>query len=140
MIEKYFLDTNFLVYLFSEDEPQKREKCHQILANTDDQIRFVLSTQVIKEFTAVMIGKFNIPPLVVKSIIDKLSGYEIINIQLNVIKEAIDIHILNQISFWDSLIVSAASSSKCDRILSEDMNHDQIINGVKIWNPFKEDN
>ena len=136
MTEKYFLDTNFLVYLLSDDEPEKRKKCFEILKNSKRHRRFVLSTQVIKEFTSVMIGKHKLYPLEVKPIIDKLCEYEVLTIQIEMIKDAIDIHLLNKLSFWDSLILSTAISSKCDYILTEDMQHDQIIKGVQIKNPF----
>jgi len=34
------------------------------------------------------------------------------------------------LSFWDSLIISAASHPKAEEILSEDLNHGQGIEGV----------
>ncbi len=52
-------------------------------------------------------------------------------------KNAIDLSILNKLSFWDSLIISAAYSSKCKILMTEDLNHGQIINGVEIVNPLK---
>jgi predicted nucleic acid-binding protein len=58
MTGKYFLDTNFLVYCFSEDEPEKQAACFRILQEGQGKAHFVLSTQVLAEFAAVMIGKF----------------------------------------------------------------------------------
>ncbi len=52
-------------------------------------------------------------------------------------KNAIDLSILNKLSFRDSLIISAAYSSKCKILMTEDLNHGQIINGVEIVNPLK---
>ena len=51
----------------------------------------------------------------------------------NILVYSID---LNKISFWDALIISAARISKCDVLYSEDLNHGQIIAGIKIENPF----
>jgi predicted nucleic acid-binding protein len=53
------------------------------------------------------------------------------------IREAIDIQILNRLSFWDSLIISAAAGSKCSILFSEDLNHGQEIKGVRVQNPFR---
>jgi predicted nucleic acid-binding protein len=40
------------------------------------------------------------------------------------------------LSFWDSLILEAACNAKAEKILTEDLNHGQIIEGVLIENPF----
>ena len=136
MTGKYFLDTNFLVYCFSEDEPEKRQKCLDILARAKDEASFVISTQVLNEFAAVMIKKFNQSPIAVKAIIKDLSLFEVVNMDTELMLEAIDIHILHQISYWDSLIISGAKSARCAVILTEDLNHDQEVAGVKVQNPF----
>jgi predicted nucleic acid-binding protein len=136
MTGKYFLDTNFLVYCFSEDEPEKRQKCLDILARAKDEASFVISTQVLNEFAAVMIKKFNQSPIEVKAIIKDLSLFEVVNMDTELILEAIDIHILHQISYWDSLVISGAKSARCAVILTEDLNHDQEVAGVKVQNPF----
>ena len=53
------------------------------------------------------------------------------------IESGIDCSILAQVSFWDGLVVAAADAANCDVILTEDMNHGQVIRGVTIKNPFK---
>jgi predicted nucleic acid-binding protein len=42
----------------------------------------------------------------------------------------------NLLSFWDALIVASASRAGADRILSEDLKHGQVIEGILIENPF----
>ena len=42
----------------------------------------------------------------------------------------------NVLSFWDSLILSAAIESGCNVLYSEDLNARQIVEGIKIVNPF----
>jgi predicted nucleic acid-binding protein len=71
------------------------------------------------------------------NIINSYEHFEIVTINLEIIKNAIDLSILNKLSFWDSLIISAAYSSKCKILMTEDLNHGQIINGVEIVNPLK---
>ncbi len=136
MTGKYFLDTNFLIYCFSRDEPEKKEKCLSLLKEGKGSAEFVLSTQVLKEFTAVMIGKFQQPPLEVKGIIDSLSLFEVVSIDPQMIKDAIDVHVLHQLSFRDSLILIAAKSAHCHTVLTEDLQHGAELAGVRIQNPF----
>jgi predicted nucleic acid-binding protein len=48
-----------------------------------------------------------------------------------------DCSMLSKISFWDALIVVSARSSGCRVLASEDLSDAQLINGVRVFNPFK---
>jgi predicted nucleic acid-binding protein len=52
------------------------------------------------------------------------------------IEDAIDCCILNELSFWDSLILTAAAAAGCDTVYSEDLNAGQTILGVTVHNPL----
>jgi predicted nucleic acid-binding protein len=39
-------------------------------------------------------------------------------------------------SFWDALIISAAISGGASVLYTEDLQHEQAIDGLKIVNPF----
>jgi predicted nucleic acid-binding protein len=52
------------------------------------------------------------------------------------IGEASEIEERYQLSFWDALIVAAARRSGATRLLSEDLNAGQEIEGVLIENPL----
>ncbi|MFY0687850.1 MAG: PIN domain-containing protein [Cyclobacteriaceae bacterium] len=131
---KIFIDTNCLVYMFSRDEQTKRH----ILINIfkEHSFKLVWSTQVIQEFYNIAVKKLRYRSQDVKTIIDEMSHLELIINNLNTIKSAIDVQTINQISFWHSLIVSAAKSAHCKYLLSEDMQHGQKINGIEVANPF----
>lgn len=136
MTGKYFLDTNFLLYCFNRSQPAKREKCLDFLSQFKENSNIVISTQVLKEFTSVMISKLKVDPKVVKQIVKDLMGFEIVQVTTEMILSAIDIHILYNYSFWDSLIISSAIESKCNVLISEDMHHGHKISGLIIENPF----
>ena len=40
------------------------------------------------------------------------------------------------LSFWDALIVEAALAGGADRLLTEDLQHSQEIEGLQVENPF----
>jgi len=46
------------------------------------------------------------------------------------------IYALDRLSFWDALIVVSAASAACGTIITEDLNHGQMIRGIRINNPF----
>ncbi|MBI1869609.1 MAG: PIN domain-containing protein [Chlamydiae bacterium] len=137
-MSKIFLDTNILVYAFDPDTPKKRDISRQILRKLNESRVGVVSTQVIQEFFSIATKKLRIAPLLAKNILSDFENLEIVVIDFEIIKDAIDCSILNQISFWDALIVTAAESAKCEKVLTEDMNHHQIIRGVRIENPYLE--
>lgn len=135
-MSKIFIDTNILIYSADIANPEKQKLSRKILKNIQDKHVGVISTQVIQEFYVVATKKLNINPLNAKDIIHNFENFEIVIISPQIIKDAIDCSILNQISFWDSLIIMAAESSKCEKVYTEDLNNKQIINGIIIENPF----
>jgi predicted nucleic acid-binding protein len=41
-----------------------------------------------------------------------------------------------KLSFWDSMILATAEQTAATELLTEDLNHGQIVAGVRIRNPF----
>ena len=68
--------------------------------------------------------------------VHSFTNMEVVRIDPHLVGEAIDTSLLSQISFWVSLIIVAAESSKCRILYTEDLSHGQIVRGVKVANPF----
>ena len=136
MKDKVFLDTNFLVYLQNHQEPQRQEHCRSQLTAWSARAGIVISTQVVQEFFIVMTKKMGADPVQVKNVIQLFRQFEIVLIDPDTITHAIDISVVNQLSFWDALIVSSAIKANCTTVLTEDLNSGQVIGGVRITNPF----
>jgi predicted nucleic acid-binding protein len=41
-----------------------------------------------------------------------------------------------KLAFWDSMILAAAEQDSAEQLLSEDLNHGQVIAGIRVVNPF----
>ncbi|MBM3789228.1 MAG: PIN domain-containing protein [Acidobacteria bacterium] len=95
-----------------------------------------MSTQVMQEFFVAATRKLGVEPLAAKGVLKAFTVFEIVQVSAALIHEAIDCSILNQLSFWDSLILAAAASAGCKTVLSENLNAGQNILGVKVQNPF----
>ncbi|GMU42079.1 MAG: hypothetical protein IT479_09160 [Xanthomonadales bacterium] len=50
---------------------------------------------------------------------------------------AIDLTRLVSLSFWDALVVEAARAGACGVLLSENLQHGQVIGGVCVVDPFR---
>ena len=137
MSVNYFLDTNVLVYLHDASAPAKQERAFSLLAAGIRTGKITLSTQVLTEYSAVLLRKLKFPVSSIVEEIHYLSCCRIEEIGLNTILEALRVHNENQISIWDALIVASASQARCELVYTEDLNHDQVIEGVRICNPFR---
>ena len=135
-MSKIFLDTNILLYTLDGNDKDKQKNARKIVQNVTKQNTSVISTQILQEFYVASTSKLGVEPLLAKSIVHSFENMEVVRIDPYLIREAIDTSILNQISFWDSLVVVAAESAKCETLYTEDLNAGQIIRGVKIENPF----
>lgn len=138
-MSKIFIDTNILVYTLDSKDPQKQAKARGIMRKVVNMHQPVISTQVLKEFYVVATTKMKADRIIVKNIIHNFSNIEIVQNDLELIEQAIDISVISQLSFWDSLIIAAAEKAKCKYIFSEDLNSGQTFRGVMVVNPFEEE-
>jgi len=136
---KIFIDTNILIYSMDQFDPVKRKRSRAVLKSLKNDLRWVISTQVLQEFYVAATKKLGAEPLVVKDILNSLERFETVIIVPDIIKDAIDCSIINRLSFWDALIITAAGSANCEKLWSEDLNDGQVIRGVLIENPLKEE-
>lgn len=77
-----------------------------------------------------------VAPIAAKRVVQSFTIFEVVQISPALIEQATDRSVLSQLSFWDALIVAASASSGCTIIYSEDLNAGQLIDGVRIVNPF----
>jgi predicted nucleic acid-binding protein len=136
-MSKVFVDTNILVYCMDDSDKNRKATCRNLVEALTGDLYGVISTQVLQEFYVSATRKLGADPLVVKDILHAFRRFETVVITPEIIKDAIDCSLINRISFWDSLIVVAAESARCEKIWTEDLNDGQIIRGVRIENPLK---
>ena len=96
----------------------------------------MLSSQVLQEFFVIATRKLGVAADVARRKVELLSRFDVVSIKPSTILGAIDLHRLHNFSFWDSLVLRCAANAGCGRLLSEDMQHGRIIEGVRIENPF----
>jgi predicted nucleic acid-binding protein len=134
MNDRIFADTNIIVYAHTSSEKNKQDKVFGLLDNAN----IVISTQVVREFINVMVRKFGQPIRNVKTQIDGIASIsDVVREDLELIDSAITIHQKYNYSFYDCLILAASLRANCNILLSEDMQHGQVIDKtLTIVNPF----
>lgn len=136
MPDKKFLDTNILLYSYSEDEADKQSIALQLLEEYDADV--IISKQVINELTNILFKKFKLSSDEVENVLLELDTViPIVDFDLSTQIKAIRIKDKYNLQFYDSLIIATALENKCTILYSEDMQHNQVIDGkLTIINPF----
>ena len=136
---KVFFDSNILVYFADSADLKKQQLAVQIITNAVINDNGIISTQSLQEFFAATTRKLLCSKEKARDYLENFSeSLTVEQVSVAHILKAVDICIKNQFSFWDSLILAAAIKSGCSICYSEDMTNGQIVQGVKIINPFIE--
>jgi len=138
MRDKIFIDTNILIYAYTEKEIEKQNIALEILYSNRKNI--VISTQVVNEFSSALIRKYKVKPDILSPRVKEF--FTLFNVSLiyySTIEKAFELIQKYNFSYYDSLIVSSALENECSVLYSEDMHHGLVVeNKLKIINPFKE--
>lgn len=130
-----FLDTNILIYAYSNDEVHKREMARSICSLPNS----IISTLVLIEFTNIANKKMGVSwPSILNLHREVLDNFQIHTTKASTIAGANRIAEYYQLPWFDSLIVQAAIDANCTILFSEDLNTGQVFeNQLKVVNPFK---
>ena len=135
MRDRVFLDTNIIIYLYSEDEDDKRDTAYKIVNETD----CVTSIQAMNEASNVWLRKHSLSKDVISRYLDEIELVcdDVLLVKRKTINQALELRERYGYSFYDCLMLTSALEAGCNIILTEDMNNGQIIDGIlKILNPF----
>jgi predicted nucleic acid-binding protein len=138
MSDKYFVDTNVLMYAHDTSTGEKHARAKALVEELWRDRSGVVSTQVLQEL-AVNLRKNVRRPLDIKTTRDIVADYLAWQVIVNgsdSILEAIELEERYQISFWDALIVQAAQASGAEILYSEDLADGQAYGSVRVVNPL----
>ena len=138
MSDKYFVDTNILMYAHDTSAGEKHERAKALVEELWRDRTGVVSTQVLQEL-AVNLRRKAARPLDAKATREVVADYLTWHIVVNggdSILEALELETRYQISFWDALVVQAAQSAGTQVLYSEDLSDDQLYGPVRVINPF----
>ncbi len=133
-----FVDTNVLIY--SEDGADQHK---QAAALGWLRARWIkrcgrVSSQVLNEFYVNVTRKIK-PPMAAADAHCEVRRYQRWQswvLDHDTVEVAWALESRCPLSYWDALIVAAAQQQGCGMLLIEDLQHEQLIDGVRIVNPF----
>ena len=135
--ELKFVDTNVLVYLFDSDSPDKQELARELLEAEADDV--VLSTQVLGEFYVATTRKLAKPlaPALARQAVDEFCALRVQPLSGELVRAAIARSNSSKLSYWDALIVETAIAAGAGTLFTEDLQHGERFNHLRVANPFR---
>jgi predicted nucleic acid-binding protein len=136
MATRSFIDTNVLVYAEASDAPLKQRAALTLLKGLYEEGLGVLSTQILQEYCNVALKKLKLPAQYVRAQLDLYEQFEVVQVTPAIIRAGLDLHQTRSVSFSDAIVLASAHASGCNVIWTEYMNVGEVVNGVRIANPF----
>lgn len=133
-----FVDTHILIYAHDLDAGDRQGRAAALLQGLWEERRGILTTQMLQEFYVNVTVKMP-TPISLSAARGLLSTYAAWQVEVDGVETvllATEIQERNRMSFWDAMIVAAARQGGAAILLGEDLDHDQVIEGVRVQNPF----
>ena len=130
-----FLDTNVLIYAHLKVDGDPR--CSRAYRFLKASARFVLSTQVVAEYSARLIRQKLPDKDVYDNVEALLMHYDVRDITASTVRTAWGLRQRHGFSCWDSQIVASALEAGCDTLYTEDLQQGQTVEGrLTLVNPL----
>jgi predicted nucleic acid-binding protein len=134
-----FVDTNIFVYALAGDDPERARTAQELLRRLMRAQTLHTSTQVLQELYVTLTRKIRgaLSPDQALRYLDGIAAWPVLTPDYGAVRSAVTLSAGHQLSFWDALIVVAASRSGARRLYTEDLQHGQVLLGVEVVNPFR---
>jgi len=139
MPAEVFIDTNVFVHHVDDTDPRKGDIAHGLIREAIATGNACISYQVVQEFLNTVVRKAEQPLEIDHAHLylgEVLAPLCRVYASISLYQNALDIRARYRFGFHDSLIVAAALSAGCSRLLTEDLQHGQRIEGLEVSNPF----
>lgn len=139
MSAELFIDTNVFIYQLDTTDLRKHQIAERLVRSALHKGNACISWQVVQECLNVMLRKAEVvlPPQAARSYLDVvlLPLMQVLP-SAAVYHKALDVQARWGFGLYDSLIVSSAMTAGCSTLLSEDLQNGQVLDGLRIMNPF----
>ena len=133
-VVRAFIDSNVLLYANLKDDPRKMLIARRLLGD----VLTVVSPQVLLETTNVLVRRTAIGPLDVARLLRPFIEGEVVPTTEHTVRESWRIADRYGFHIYDATVVASAIGAKCSTLYTEDLQHDQRIESVRVVNPFLE--
>ena len=137
MSGRSFLDTNIFLYAGSRAarDAEKQRQAARLIREEN----FAISAQVLQEYISNALGKesLGLSESNIEALLAAANDFEVLPVTTALVRSANRLRRRHGISHWDAAILAAALELGCSTLYTEDLNHGQTYDGVRVVNPFK---
>lgn len=138
-MSEFLVDTNILVYAYDRSEMAKKAKAQEVLTWLETHDAGALSTQILGEFfnstTRKLVYKLT-QAEAYRSLQRYLSTWRVVPVTSAVVLDAARASLEHQLSYWDAQVWAVAKLNQIPTVLSEDLQHGRLIEGIQFFNPL----
>lgn len=138
MPDNAFVDTNILVYARDPGAKTKHRIAFDLVDRLWTERTGRISVQVLSEFYVCVTRKLK-PGLSEAEAwqdLELLRAWNPAPTDWKLMRRACELAQAHAFSWWDALIVASALAQDCKLLYSEDLQHGQRVDGLRIINPF----
>jgi predicted nucleic acid-binding protein len=137
MSDRAFVDTNILVYAHDSSAGAKNERARDLVERLWFDRSGVLSTQVLQElYVSLRKAPHPMPAAQARETVADYLRWEVFVNTGESVVEAAELETRYKVSFWDALIIQAATAAGADILYSEDFSNGQMYGSVRVVNPL----
>lgn len=139
MSDRFFVDTNILMYAHDAASGKKHERAKELVERLWETRSGVVSTQVLQELAVNLRRKAKNPlsPKATREIVANYLSWRVVVNAGDSILEALEIEARYRVSFWDALVIQAANAAGATVLHSEDLSNGQKYGAVRVVNPLQ---
>jgi predicted nucleic acid-binding protein len=138
MSDKYFVDTNILLYAHDRSAGVKHERARKLIEHLWATGEGVVSTQVLQELCVNLRKKVSqpLPSEEIRRLVEDYLAWEVVTNDATSVVEALEIEKRFKISYWDALVIHAAWRAGAAVLYSEDLAQGQRYDSLQVVNPL----
>ena len=134
-----FVDTNVLVYAKDTTQPDKQPQARAWLDSLWERRDGHLSFQVLSEYYMNVTRQLKpgLDETSARAEVRDLLAWRPVTTNTLILEDAWAVADRYGFALWDALIVASARHAACDLLLTEDLQHGQELDGIRVVSPFR---
>jgi len=134
-----FIDTNIWVYAhLKAPQDERHERALALVQRVD--LDLIISPQVVAEYYSVMLRNRRTDAWIQANLRAMFARTRLQPANAEMLSTALELRNRYAFSFWDCQIVAAALQARCAVLLTEDLQHGQVIDKqLQVVNPLRDE-